>query len=78
MDLDPPQRQTSTLDPKRQCSEKRDSALSQLRPSSPTNLDATPQKLGSPTLELILEVAQPHSQSLGQGTRFCQHQAGST
>lgn len=72
------QRQTSTPDSKKQCKEKHDSALSQLRSSGLINLDSTPQKLGSSSSELILEAAQPQSQSLGQGIRSCQHQAGST
>lgn len=72
------QRQTSTPDSKKQCKEKHDSALSQLRSSGLINLDSTPQKLGSSSSELILEAAQPKAQSLGQGIRSCQHQAGST
>lgn len=72
------QKQTSTPDSKKQHKEKHDSALSQLRSSGLINLDSTPQKLGSSSLELILEAAQPQSQSLGQGIRSCQHRVGST
>lgn len=67
------QKQTSTPDSKNQCKEKHDCALSQLRSSGLINLGSTPQKLGSSRPELILEAAQPQSQSLGQGIRSCQH-----
>lgn len=72
------QKQTSTPDSKKQCKEKHDCALNQLRSSGLINLDSTPQKLGSSRPELILEAAQPQSQGLGQGIRSCQHRVGST